>query len=421
MKNKKTITKLGYLLSGIFTFCIATSCSYIQDRFDNLFPSSSSKESSSNNDSPSSSSSDVSSSLSESSSQDEMSSESSLSENVSSSEDSQEKEPLFDSLDFYFISAGKSGTLYNGDSIYIKAGETDILIDAGPKAWSSQSIINEVNKYCTDNKLEYVIATHAHADHIPGFYGTNANGIFYNYDIGTIIDFPVTQSKTATYSNYLKGRDYAVSKGATHYSALDCWNETDGAKKVYTLGNGLSMEILYQRYYEEIASGENDYSVSLLFRQGEKKMLFTGDLEEDGIESLLRENEIGEVDLYKGGHHGSINANPVSLFEVIKPKTICTCCVAGSNEYTANLSNTMPYQKTIDNWAKWTDDVYVTNYAIPTGKKQDIGSNCGELNGTINVKYDVYGDKHISGSNNSLKLKDTEWMKTYRVMPTNWK
>lgn len=324
-------------------------------------------------------------------------------------------------LDFYFLTLNAGGTLYNGDSIYIKAGDTDILIDAGSKSWNCSVISDEINKHCTDGKLEYVIATHADADHIPGFYGTKENGIFYKYNVGTIIDFPMTDKKTTTYTNYRTARSYAVSKGAKHYTALECWNESNGAQKVYTLGEGIAMEILYQRYYEEKNSeSENNYSVCLLFRQGEKKMLFAGDLEEEGIASLLASNTIGEVDLFKGGHHGSINANPDSLLSAIKPKTICTCCVAGSNEYTANNSNTMPYQATINNWAKYTDDVYITNYAKSTGVKQNIGDG-GDLNGTTNVHYDPNGNKTVSGSNNSLKLKDTDWMKNNRTMPSSWK
>lgn len=79
----------------------------------------------------------------------------------------------FDDLSFYFISAGKSGTLYNGDCIYIKAGETDILIDSGRQPGNYTNIAEEINKHCTDNKLEYVVATHSDADHLGGFFGTS--------------------------------------------------------------------------------------------------------------------------------------------------------------------------------------------------------------------------------------------------------
>lgn len=343
----------------------------------------------------------------------------------SSSYSEQPIEGDLDALDFYLISLNTSKTLYNGDSIYIKAGSTDILIDAGSKAWNYSTISAEINKHCTDGKLEYVVATHADADHIPGFYGTKENGIFYNYDVETIIDFPLSNKdisgkSTTTYDNYKIARDYAVSKGAKHYTALECWNNQNGAQRLYNLGQGITMEVLYQRYYEEAFTGnENNYSVSLLFKQGNKKMLLAGDLEEEGTESLLEKNSIGEVDLFKGGHHGSINANPDSLLSVIKPKTICTCCVAGSNEYTSNNANTMPYQATIDNWAKYTDDVYLTNYAESTGKASSIGAG-GDLNGTINVHYDQKGNKTVTGSNNSLKLKETDWMKNNRTMPASW-
>ena len=338
--------------------------------------------------------------------------------NSSAETDSNSGNSDFDQISFYFISAGTSSdSLYNGDSIYIKAGDNDILIDAGPKANAATRIKNVINQHCTDNKLEYVVATHAHADHLPAFYGTSdAKGVFESYDIGTIIDFPRTDSTTQTYSNYVSARDGAVKRGATHYTALECWNGTNGAQKTYDLGKGLTMNVLYQNYYENKASTENDYSVCLLFKQGDKKMLFTGDLEEDGIPSLWNKNDIGTVDLYKGGHHGSINANPDSLLSKIQPKTICTCCVAGSTEYTKNLDNTMPYQDTLNIWSKYTDDVYLTNWAASTA-----ANTGGELNGTIAVKYDENGNKTITGSNNSLKLKDTDWMKNNRTMPTNWK
>ncbi len=324
----------------------------------------------------------------------------------------------FDQISFYFISAGTSSdALYNGDSIYIKAGDNDILIDAGPKANAATRIKKVINSHCSDNKLEYVIATHAHADHLPAFYGTKSEpGIFKSYDIGTIIDFPKTDSTSQTYSDYCSARDEAVTKGAKHYTALECWNQTGEAKRSYDLGKGLSMDVLYQNYYENKASTENDYSVCLLFKQGDKKMLFTGDLEEDGIPSLWSKNDIGTVDLYKGGHHGSINANPDSLLSKIQPKTICTCCVAGSTEYTTNKDNTMPYQATLNIWSKYTDEVYLTNWATSISKNTG-----GELNGTIEVTYDQNGNKTVTGSNNSTKLKDTEWMKNNRTMPTSWK
>ena len=81
-----------------------------------------------------------------------------------------------DTLSIHFMELGNK---YTGDSIYIKAGETDILIDAGSRGNSADDITNYLNQYVEDNTLEYVIATHAHQDHIAGFVGTSQiKGIF---------------------------------------------------------------------------------------------------------------------------------------------------------------------------------------------------------------------------------------------------
>ena len=88
-----------------------------------------------------------------------------------------EPELIYSSLDvdpisFHFLELGNANT---GDCVYIKAGENDILIDAGSRANSAATISSYLNKEgrVEDNKLEYVIATHAHQDHIAGFSGVN--------------------------------------------------------------------------------------------------------------------------------------------------------------------------------------------------------------------------------------------------------
>ena len=101
-------------------------------------------------------------------------------------------------ISFHFMMLGNKDA---GDCIYIKCGETDILIDAGSQNSSSKSIISYVDQYVTDNTLEYVIATHADQDHISAFYSTQTNeGIFDHYEIEVLIDFDLT-NKTPTSSN----------------------------------------------------------------------------------------------------------------------------------------------------------------------------------------------------------------------------
>lgn len=312
------------------------------------------------------------------------------------------------------------GNKYTGDCTLIKCGDTEVLIDAGSRQSSAATIKSYVDKYCTDGKLEYVIVTHAHQDHIAGFVG-NSNGgsydgILYRYQIGTLIQFGGHKTTSNIYKSYCSAVEYAESKGATVYTATQCWYETDGAKKQYFLdeNNTLSMNILYNYYYDHSTSNENDFSVCMLLTnvEGGKSYnyLFTGDLEEGGEKRLVQNNTLPEVELFKGGHHGSYTASTDALLSVIKPKcvAICTCC--GTTEYTANKDNTFPAQEAISRIAKYTENIYCTTL-INDYKAGDYTS----MNGNI-VFY--YKDRwKLYCTNNDTILKETDWFKANRTWP----
>ena len=317
----------------------------------------------------------------------------------------------FEGIDINFLQLGNK---FTGDSTYIKAGSTDILIDAGSRGNSADDISNFIDKYCDDGVLEYVIATHAHQDHIAGFVGTKSEkGIFLNYKIDTLIDFSLTNATSKLYKDYVSIRDSKIESGdiAHHYAANDCIQGTNGAQKVYDVAAGIQMEILDQKYYREETSNENDYSVCALFTQGENHYLFTGDLEEDGEESLVELNTLPEVALFKGAHHGSYTANSMALLNVIKPKNICICCCAGSTEYTTVKNNTFPAQNAITRMAQFTDKIYVTSVI------SDDGKTALPLNGDINAHSTKGTNLIITGSENSIILKESDWFKKNRVWP----
>ncbi|MBQ7770355.1 MAG: MBL fold metallo-hydrolase, partial [Clostridia bacterium] len=90
--------------------------------------------------------------------------ESSQSEGSSSNSEDIETEEL----SIHFLELGNK---YTGDCTLIKVGDTEVLIDAGSRKGSAETIVPYVQQYCTDGVLEYVIATHAHQDHIAGFVG----------------------------------------------------------------------------------------------------------------------------------------------------------------------------------------------------------------------------------------------------------
>ena len=328
-------------------------------------------------------------------------------------------------LQIHFLELGNKNS---GDCTLIKTGNTEVLIDAGSRKGSAATIVPYIEQYCTDGVLEYVIATHAHQDHIAGFVGTTtADGVFESFACGTIIDFARTEATTEIYTEYVSARDAEIAAGANHYTALECWNNQNGAQRSYTLGEGITMNILYQKYYEQDASSENDYSVCMLLSQGSNHYLFTGDLEEHGEASLVANNTLPKVKLFKAGHHGIYTANTDTLLSVIRPEIVCVCCCCGSMEYIKNqkdLANDFPSQTFINNVAPYTDKIYVTSIATGTATYDSDGkitakpSGFTSLNGNI-VVTSSGGEVTVNCSNNNTIFKETQWFKDNRTWPQN--
>ena len=319
-----------------------------------------------------------------------------------------------DKLEIHFIEP-TSTYAYAGDAIYIKAGDTDILIDAGPRSGSAGVIEAYIDQYCTDKVLEYVIATHADQDHIAGFVGTkSAPSIFEYYTCEVFIDFNLSDKALKTdkgnptlYANYIAKRDAAVANGMIHYTALDCWNETGGAKKTYEIANGITMTILYNYFYDHKASDENNYSVCILITEAvnNKNFYLLGDLEEKGEQEMIKYYadagiNLPEADVFKAGHHGSPTSSNEILLEVIKPKITVFTCVAGSDEYTPDIDRIFPSTIAINRLAKYTDQMYCLAALR--------GSTYESLNGNVVVSC-VNGVISVSCSNNNTLLKDSWW------------
>lgn len=67
----------------------------------------------------------------------------------------------------------------------------------------------------------------------------------------------------------------------------------------------------------------NNTSVILLFESGGKKLLFPGDAQWENWELALNKNAalLKDVDVYKVGHHGSLNATPKTLWEAFSRRS----------------------------------------------------------------------------------------------------
>ena len=336
-------------------------------------------------------------------------------------------------LSIHFIELGNK---YTGDCTLIKVGDVEILIDAGSRATSIEPIYNYVSQY-VEGELDFVIVTHAHQDHYAGFATSeNVESLFDLFDVRTIIKFSQSNQKETAkmFNNFNREVNQTkTEKGTKVYTSLQCYDSNSvgnveatgeiGVHRTYNLSANVSLNILYQEYYEEPAHSENDYSVCCMInQQNTNYYLFTGDLEEDGEESLVENYEqdygVNEqpVALYKAGHHGSKTSSSETLLNFFKPDVVCVCCCAGSSEYTSKNENQFPTQQFIDRIALHTDQVFVTTLCLDYNN-----GSFTSLNGNIVVYSNAEKQVIVACANNNTLLKDTDWFKANRTCPDAWK
>lgn len=310
------------------------------------------------------------------------------------------------------------GNKYAGDAIYIKAGDVDILVDAGSRQSSAETITDyltdetsDLHSYVSDNKLEYVIATHADQDHIAGFVGTQEiPGILETFEIETLIQFPKSDKTSKLYKDYCDLVDELETNGTNVYTALECYNNENGASRVIELAVGIELEILYNYYYENKTSDENNYSVCFMLRRGEEQFLFTGDLEEKGEEYLVEYNDLSEVYLYKMGHHGSKTSSTQTLLSVIKPKVVVATCCAFTDEYSDNPDNIFPTKIAIDNLVNVGS---VKHFYVPTMVSNNK-EGYAPANGNI-VVYANFDGTGVRCSHSNEDFYNFDIFKQYRT------
>jgi competence protein ComEC len=103
----------------------------------------------------------------------------------------------------------------------------------------------------------------------------------------------------------------------------------------------------------------NDDSLVLFMKHGLFTALFTGDLEKDGEEDMLRKYEgMRNIDILKAGHHGSKTSSSVELINKINPKL--TIFSAGKNNRYGH-----PHEEIIDRFKE---------KKLPTLTTSDVGS-----------------------------------------------
>lgn len=222
-------------------------------------------------------------------------------------------------VDIYFIDLGDNIDDC-GESTFIKVGDIDILIDGGENSTISANAVKTlVNTYCTDSKLEYLITSHAHSDHIGGM-----RYILSNYSIDNVIEFDYKYGNTTSSSTvigyYLKAREKAKNID-TAYNLIHTYG--NGQTYELVLAEDISFTFYETGYLNTTGSDKNAQSVVCVFEAYGNRILFTGDAEKE-CEANYK-NLVGNVDILKVAHHGTYNATTADLLNAIDPEVAIIC------------------------------------------------------------------------------------------------
>lgn len=191
----------------------------------------------------------------------------------------------------HFIDVGQ------GDAILIQQGVHAMLIDAGDNHMS-QTVVNYIKNQGV-SRLEYVIGTHPHADHIGGL-----SDVIPAFDIGKII-LPDVVHTTKTFEDML----LAIQDKGLKITKAESGNQ-------YTLGTanvGIMGPV-------NIRSNDlNNASVVCKITFGSTAFMFTGDVEERGEADILNKGFDLSADVLKVSHHGSSTSSTQAFLTAVNP------------------------------------------------------------------------------------------------------
>lgn len=209
-------------------------------------------------------------------------------------------------LQVTFIDTGQS------DCIFIKTpGDKTMLIDAGNND-DGDIIIDYINGQGVD-KLDVVVGTHPHEDHIGAM-----DDVIYAFDIGKIY-MPKVIHTTKTYRDVLE---------AIQSKNLKITAAKGGMK--FTLDDGVEAEIFAPNSdkYDDL----NNYSVVVKLTYGQTSFLFTGDAEGLSEQEMLQKGYRLSANVLKVGHHGSNTSTTGEFLSAVSPK-YAVICVGEGNSY----------------------------------------------------------------------------------------
>ncbi|HWS30191.1 MAG TPA: ComEC/Rec2 family competence protein [Clostridia bacterium] len=238
-------------------------------------------------------------------------------------------------MDVYMLDVGQ------GDSIFLlsPSGKT-MLVDAGEA--SEFDKIDAFLKSQGVTKLDVVVATHPHSDHIGAM-----SKVINAYEIGTFY-MPDIAHTTATFEKMvdaLEEQNVSVKRAEANGETYMPWSDEVTVRILSPMKDG--------DYDQESL---NDWSVVLHVSFGNSSILLTGDAEEAAEEQMLSSYgaSVFRATVLKAGHHGSRTSGSEAFLDAVNPRIALISC---------GLDNSYghPHKETLERYAARGIEAYRTD------------------------------------------------------------
>ena len=273
-----------------------------------------------------------------------------------SAQNPQQTIPEKTSFKIHFIDVGQA------DAALVECDGHYMLIDGGNKADSN--VIYSVLKKAAVPKLDIVVGTHAHEDHVGGLPGA------FSYTTADLTLCPVKSYDSNAFKDFAK---YAEQKGNGITVPKPGDTHVLGSATVKILGlNG--------------GSDTNDTSIILRIDYGETSFLFTGDAERDAEQAVLNKGVDLSATVLKVGHHGSDTSTSYVFLRDVMPQ-YAVISVGNGNSYGHPTEDALSRLRDADVKVFRTDmqgDIFCTSdgksvsFSVTRNASADVFGSIGE-------------------------------------------
>ncbi len=196
-----------------------------------------------------------------------------------------------------------------GDAIVLKSeSEKVVVVDVGP----TPELINECLDHLDVQKIDAVIISHFHRDHVGGLAG-----VFQGRNVASLYVTP--------HQEPLDQYEYAATVIPSSLSI-----EQMKAGQVWNLGES-RLRVLWPDRILQAGSVPNNASIVILLETHGLRILLTGDIEREAQAAIMRAHPRVHADVVKVPHHGSSNLD--SEFADWAGGTIALFSAGHDNDY----------------------------------------------------------------------------------------